>query len=71
MNTTSLKIPDHLIPLASEELDNIGIHPDTLKTWIQKYRTASGKKLGGKIGGRWYVNVLALQEYLNEAAGDD
>ena len=57
-------IPENLVKVESITL--VGISNETLIYWIKNYRTNSGKSLGRKIGGRWYIDKTALAEYLEE-----
>jgi len=65
--TDEIRLPDTLVPITSDRIATLPITTETLKNWITKYKTKTGKHLGKKIGGRWYVNVAALIEYISDS----
>jgi len=64
-----ITFPEHLIPLSSNRLDSFGVTRETLKNWIKNYTTQDGRRLGGRIGGRWYVNLHVLFDFIEEQVG--
>lgn len=58
------KIPKRLTPITAELLQSLGISRPTMHYWLIHYHV-NGKKLGKKIGGRWYIDLDLLSQFVN------
>jgi hypothetical protein len=57
-----IKLGDNLVLFDIRELsDTLEVTPLTLKSYINK-----GKLKGQKLGNKWYVSEISLQEYFNQ-----